>query len=292
MLSGDRTPIIMVPPPTWNPADAQSLYDSFEEGVVEMRPLSEVVSSSADAVPEDDLTYPDAELAAELPPANFEAAQDLMADGDLLSGVLEVPAGIGYSVGNIALTELSYFARRNAVNSRLATQRSSGGIASLLGKVTIDGPPAVTLSSDQGPLGATISNALPEAVTVRVAAQSDGGIEVTGPEDDHARAQLSRRRILLDATASQQGFHTVTLLVTDLEGQPLGSSSTFSVRTAQVSQVIWLIMGAGAVMLFGAIGVRLVRRFRGLAVKPDDEPDPEGRSRPRPEPAQHGSTTT
>jgi hypothetical protein len=40
------------------------------------------------------------------------------------------------------------------------------------------------------------------------------------------------------------------------------------IRSAQVSNVIWVIMGAGVLLLFGAILVRLVRRIRGR----NDEP--------------------
>ncbi len=284
MVTGDRTPIIVVPPPTWDPADADELYDSFAEGVLRIRELSDVVADRSVPLADDALSYPDDELADELPASSFESARSLMADGLVLSGVLDATAGIGYQVGNIALTDLSYFSRRNPMSSRLATERSAGGIADILGKVTIDGPPAVTLSSDEGGFGATIANALTEAVTVRVAATTDGGMELTGPETI-TLAPRSRSRILFAATATRQGIHTVTLRVTDVEGEPLGSATTFSVRTAQVSLLIWLIMGAGAAMLFGAIAVRLVRRLRGHPESSDgsgDEPvhEPGGEAPP------------
>ena len=38
--------------------------------------------------------------------------------------------------------------------------------------------------------------------------------------------------------------------------------ATLPVRSAQVSQVIWLILGVGVGLLFLAIAVRLVRRIR------------------------------
>ncbi len=293
MVSGDRTPIIMMPPPTWNPADTQTLYDSFADGVLNLRPLEELVSVGSGTLADDKLDYPDDELEAELPTANFSSAQGLMRAGAVLSGVLDQPAGIDYSVGNITLTGLSTFSRRNPESSRFATQRSTDGIGDILGKVTIEGPPAVTLSSDQGNLGATLSNGLTEAVTVRVDALADGGIQLEGPERI-TLAPLSRRRILLDATATRQGIHNVTLRVTDVEGTPLGSAATFSVRTAQVSQVIWLIMAAGAVMLFGAIGLRLVRRLRRS--RDPDQPEDDGEAQsdegPAPAPAEHGSPAT
>lgn len=275
MVSGDRSPIIMVPPATWNPAQSQSLYDSFEDGVVRMRTLSDLDDPGAGTIDESALDYPEAEVEAELPATSFASAQDLMDDGMLLSGVLEEPALIGYQVANISLTALSYFSRRDPDSARLATERSAAGITGLLGRITIDGPPSVTLSSDQGDLGATLSNDLPEAVTVRVVALTDGGLQLEGTEPITLAPQ-SRRRVLLGATASRQGNHTVTLSVTDVDGTSLGSSTSFPVRTAQVSLVIWLIMGAGALMLFSAIGVRLVRRLRGMADR--DDPTSEDRA--------------
>ena len=269
MVAGDRTPIIMLPPPSWNPHDAVALYDSFEDGVVRMRTLSDVDDPGAGPVDEEALDYPEDELAAELPPASFDAAGGLLEEGMLLENVLEQPAEIGYQVGNIALTGLSYASRRDPTAARLATSRSTRGVSDVLGMVTIDGPAAVTLSSDQGNLGATVLNGLSEAVTVRVVAATDGGMELQGPETI-TLAPESRRRILLDATASRQGIHSVTLRVTDADGAPLGSTTTFKVRTAQFSQVIWLIMGAGAAMLFGAIAVRLVRRLRRRSAEPTE----------------------
>jgi hypothetical protein len=56
------------------------------------------------------------------------------------------------------------------------------------------------------------------------------------------------------------GVHTVTLQVTNQAGVVLGSSDSFPMRVEQVSRLIWVIIGAGLALLFGAIIVRLVRR--------------------------------
>jgi hypothetical protein len=71
-----------------------------------------------------------------------------------------------------------------------------------------------------------------------------------------------RTTVLLNARTSQLGIHNVTLIVTDVNGTPLGSSDQVPIRAAQVSAVIWLILGTGVALLFGAIAVRLVRRVR------------------------------
>ena len=71
-----------------------------------------------------------------------------------------------------------------------------------------------------------------------------------------------RASVLLEATTRSQGVHNVSLLVTSPSGEPLGARAELPIRSAQVSNVIWLIMGSGAALLFGAIGVRLFRRVR------------------------------
>ena len=69
--------------------------------------------------------------------------------------------------------------------------------------------------------------------------------------------------MLLDRRHPSVGVHNVTLRLTDSTGTPLGSSdSGCPIRSAEVSRVIWVILGAGVVLLFGAIAVRLVRRVR------------------------------
>ena len=54
----------------------------------------------------------------------------------------------------------------------------------------------------------------------------------------------------------------MTLLLTDSDGVPIGSSDSLPIRSNRVSNVIWLILGTGVALLFATIVVRLVRRIR------------------------------
>jgi hypothetical protein len=84
--------------------------------------------------------------------------------------------------------------------------------------------------------------------------------------------------VLLRASTDKLGVHDVTIALADAEGRPLGSSDTVPVRAAQVSRVIWLIIGVAAGLLLLAIVLRLVRRIRGGGSGGDDddpEPDPQ-----------------
>jgi hypothetical protein len=74
--------------------------------------------------------------------------------------------------------------------------------------------------------------------------------------------------VLLTARTDENGIHEVTLVVNDKRGTPLGASTALTIRSAQVSNVIWLFIGIGCALLFGAIGVRLFRRIRNARRAP------------------------
>ena len=71
-----------------------------------------------------------------------------------------------------------------------------------------------------------------------------------------------RTSVRLEATSHDIGVHAVTLRATDESGAPLGSEARFSVRSSNVSTVIWVIMAVGGALLLVAIVIRLVRRIR------------------------------
>jgi hypothetical protein len=130
-----------------------------------------------------------------------------------------------------------------------------------LDAIDLAAPPSVTLASTSGRFSAIVSNELDVPVTVKVKALTDDRLHITGGEavtlPPHGRSS-----VLLNASTHQRGVHTVTLELTSRGGRPLVSAhDTFPMRAEQVSRLIWVIIGAGLVMLLGAIVVRLTRRF-------------------------------
>jgi hypothetical protein len=73
-------------------------------------------------------------------------------------------------------------------------------------------------------------------------------------------APHARTSVLLHATTHQRGVHSVTLELTSADGRELGATDQFPVRSEQVSELIWVIIGAGVALLFAAIAIRLTRR--------------------------------
>jgi hypothetical protein len=228
-----------------------------------LRPVSvdAVSARPAESLTAADLAYTDEDEEAELDATSFSTAQGLLADGDLMAGVLTRQSTLQGQLRDEALTTLSSGHREQPGRAIDSAADAGAFLRDQLGSIRVEAPPSVTLSSETGSLGATVVNELDQAVTVQVQARSDGSLELQ--EQDAMRlAPESRTRILLKITARRLGIHDVRLVVTDQDGNPLGSSDELPVRAAQVSELIWYAIAAGAALLFGAIGVRLVRRVR------------------------------
>jgi hypothetical protein len=181
--------------------------------------------------------------------------------GESLEALLTRNDTVAQAVADRGLVSLSYSSRGRQDAARGSVRRSRRWIQKQLASVRIVAPPRVTLSSASGRFAATLVNELDQPVTVGINAVSDEQMTISGPTTVDIPAG-GRTNVLLNARTGQLGIHNVTLVVTDTEGTPLGSSDTVPIRAAQVSAVIWLILGTGVALLFGAIAVRLIRRVR------------------------------
>lgn len=254
-------------PPQWEAPGSATEAAAFFAGLdglgwFQLVPLASAATEPATPVLAGELVYPDRQIQRELPSDTVSAAAALVTSGVSLQRTLTRNDQIADRVLDVALTSLSYADRSSPRTARVVTERNRGWIADLLGEITITGPPSLTLSSEAGPLPATVTNGLDYPVTVRVVGRGDETITVTGPR----RVRLApgeRVGVILQVSAAALGVHNLQLLITDGDGTPLGGSTNLPVRSAQVGQVIWLIIGLGVSLLFAAIVVRLVRRVRG-----------------------------
>ena len=275
LLTPGRRPLVVLMPPQWEADDASAFFTGLDTSWIDQTTVRDAISRTGRAVPVGDLTYPEAQLRRELGPASFEVFDDLVAAGDTLQNLLTRNSGVATTVTDQALAGLSYGARDVPLAARAEMRRSTATIEAELAKVEISAGPGVTLSSSDGGFAAVITNGLDEPVTVGVVASSAGnGIEIAPVEPVEVAAD-SRATIVLDAHANRAGVSNVTLQLTDVEGNVLGASDTLPIRSAQVSKVIWLILGTGLGLLFLAIIGRLVRRVR-RATRLDGEADQPG----------------
>lgn len=273
---GTDDPVIAVLPAEWNPAgDSTAFFDGLHKRWLQPTSIDgATLTSVAQEVQPTRLRYPDAELESELPRRTFAAVDGLRQSGSVLQSVLSHNNAVATTVLDDALTSASYTARGGGGGA--AAERTRASIDAQLRTVTVEAPPSVTLASDRGKFNATVVNGLDQDITVKVRSVADNGMTISAPRKLDIPAH-GRTGVLLTAKATTNGVHTVILRLTDTGGVPLGSQTSFPIRTAQVSRIIWLFIGCGIGLLFTAIVVRLVRRLRSgtRSADPESDTDPD-----------------
>jgi hypothetical protein len=260
LLFHDGAPVLLQVPESFAPDSPASFWEGLTD--VPWLELTDTASLPAgEPLAGSALDYPAAEELRQLDPDNFTVAQQLIARGATLDNVLPGTDTVADQTVVEALTSLSYSEQSQALESRLATGRSVTWIQHRLDKVRIRAPRGVTFSSNAGEFAPTVTNRLDEPVRVQLRAVSLGAVEVED-SDVIELAPGGRQTVFLAARATAPGVQYVRVQVTDVDGTPLGAAQRVAIRSAEVGEVIWLILGTGVGLLFLAIAIRLVRRVR------------------------------
>lgn len=261
LANRDSAPLVVTLPTVWGGDDATSFFEDLEQSWLEVVPVADVAGRSARGLPASSLAYTDDDIEVELPASGFALAREASARATVLEQVLELQTAIEAQVRDEVLVTLSERHRRRPGLAARAAERVEEEIDAELGKITVEAPSAVTLSSDSGKLGATLVNGLDQPVTVRLDALTDsdltltgGGVRTLGPG--------ARSVVRFEATTTQPGLHRLRLVVATVDGVPLGSNAELPIRAARVSALIWIAMAVSALVLFGMIGYRLPGQIR------------------------------
>jgi hypothetical protein len=265
LLTTGQPPLVVTLPTTWAPTSTVGFFGGLDVPWLNLTTVDDISTRTARQVDPDRLSYPRSQSAAELDAIDFAAAADLTQAGDTLQNLLTLNDQVGGAVRDEAMTDLSYASRRDPGATRASASDSRGWIEERLRSVQVAAPKAVILSSGSGRFSATVTNSLDEPVTVRLEARTDPELRVSVPDRNVEIGPGARSTVLLNATSEAVGVRNALLILTDSEGNPLGSSDAVPIRSNQVSNVIWLIIGTGLALLFGTIVVRLFRRVRTAA---------------------------
>lgn len=295
----DTAPLVVTLPTVWRGEDAASFFTDLEQPWLEVVPFGDVAAGTPKGVPAASLTYTDDDVAEELDATAFTAANRAGEAATLLEQVVIPVTTIEAQVRDELLVTLSEQHRDRPGLAVAAADRVRESLRADLAKITIEAPPAVTLSSDSGPLGVTLVNGLDQPVEVQVQVRTDGELTLSGGGVRRLGPQ-ARSVVRFEATTSRAGVHNVRLAVTSLDGVPLGASDQLPIRAARVSALIWIVMALGALVLFGMIGYRLPGQIRArraelaaadreAAQQPDPGPTDQPHDTGAPEPTAPGA---
>ncbi|MFW6773144.1 DUF6049 family protein [Nocardioides sp. CPCC 205120] len=280
-------PPVVVLPSAWDPGASASPTAGLGTGWLQAVPLSELASGDLPtAQPEDVVTDAGAET---LPADVFDRGQHLLVRGARLDEILPDTDAVRGQVEREAAVLLSYAHRNDVARTRESTQAAVTQIESLLGEVTVEGPPSVTLASESGRFSVRVVNGLEQPVVVELrGAEGDSvTLEESGPVELPPGGTAT---VLLSATLDYIGVFDAQVRVTDAEGVPLGASTTVPLRSTAVSDVIWIVIVVAFVLLVGT-SYLFVRRRRAAArrLAADETPEPAA---PAAEPADERTGST
>ena len=190
----------------------------------------------------------------------YDTARTTLDQGRVLQSVLAGNSTLRPQLFTEVAGNASYTAAQDPFGAQARMASTSRWVTDNLQGVDLAAPESVTLAGSSGRFAAIVSNTLDVPVTLEVRAVGDPTMTITGGEKIQL-APHAQTSVLLKASTEVSGVHNVTLQLTNHAGQPLGPQDTFPLRAEQVSRLIWVIIGAGLVMLLAAIVARLTRRF-------------------------------
>lgn len=187
----------------------------------------------------------------------LEAAADIVAKGSALSSVVPQSDAVDDARAQDVASVLGVRWRADPAAATTIARTLARDAGSELNKITIKGPPSVTLSSSKGGFPVTIRNGTDEAIRVGVALDSSNPALTVPDVKPVDIAAGERRTLTVDIELGRQNTTSLTAQLTSTEGNTIGQPTQFNVRSSKIGVVLWVAMGLAGLLVLAA----LVRRF-------------------------------
>lgn len=263
-----RADAITMVDPRWNPGTqwaAGDLSAAFEAPFTSGTSLESILTRP--------LTTYDGKVAVArdrpLGRAQLQAAASIVARGSALSSVIPQSDAVDDSLAQDVASVLGIRWRTNPGTGTAIAERLAKDAGAELRKITIEGPPSVTLSSSKGGFPITIRNGTDEAIRVGVSLDSSNpalSIPDVKPIDIDAG---ERRTLTVDVDLGRQKTTSVTARLKSTDGKAIGQPAEFNVRSSKIGAVLWVAMGLAALLVLAALVRRFSRRRFRTRVAPE-----------------------
>lgn len=249
----------VVLPADWDPAGADLPIPDRPSVAIDPLPLTSAQPATLTELQPDQVVVEAPESVT--PASSVRDARTFLRDGQRLDRVLPDTDAVAPRVAREAVVNLSYADRAGLEEARAASEAGSEEIDALLDQISVEVAQGITLASESGKFNASVTNGLDQPIQVVVEGSGAEGVTITTSDPITLPAGGSTT-VLLDLRIERLGVHEVEVRVTDTDGVPLGTPAEVPVRSAAVSEVIWLVIGGGFLVLVLASSLWLRRRRR------------------------------
>ena len=285
--------IVVAPPRRWNPPAglaSELLNETVSAPWLKPVSLSQLATTKHPAGQVNARQAPAAVSPAELSKTMLSQVRDLDQQVRLMKSIQTSPdSGLDYGMAAVAAVESSAWRAAAAPGrkARLSSRQLSGYLTGQESKLTIIGPPRITLAGLKGPVPVSISNGLPYAVKVRLEVGPSRGISVKSQPPPTIVPPGQQQIKKVEITAANVGSTTLTLRLVTPQGAAFPAQTTVIIQATHYGTLAEVIIGAALavfVLTSAARGFRRGRRAR-RDKSPESDPGsgagPEADRRPR-----------
>lgn len=246
------------------------LASAFSAPLVQPVSLDSVLTRSLETY---DGSVPSSAKARPISREQLEAATQIVTRGRILSSISaddnRVDLGLARAVAESVAVRWR-LDRTTGMTIASALARTTGAE---LDKITIEAPPAVTLSSSKGGFPLTIRNDTDTAISIGVDLDSSNPALAIPPVEAVEVAAGERRTLTVQVDLGSQRTTFLTAHLMSSDGQTVGAATTFKVSSSSISTVLWVAMGAAGVLVLIALARRFHRRRNGSTPEPLTDDD-------------------
>lgn len=189
----------------------------------------------------------------------LQATADLLRTGSTLTSIMPDKEGAAAGYSRDAAEVIGVRWRQHAQTGVTIARARARAAGTDLGKVTIEGPPSVTLSSSSGGFPLTITNGTTHDIRIGISIDSSNpALTIPGVKPVEVGAG-ERHTVTVSIDLRNQNTTYLTASLISGNGETIGvPTKSFKVRSSKVGAVLWVAMGLTVALVL----VALFRRFR------------------------------
>jgi Family of unknown function (DUF6049) len=278
--------VVVAPPRRWNPPAglaSELLSETVNAPWLKPVSLSRLATAKHPAGQVNDRQAPAAVSPHELSKPMLSQVRDLGQQVKLLKSI-HASSGSALNYGMYAVAAVESAAWRGGGNAgaqgEALVQQLAGYLNTQESKLTIIGPPRITLAGLKGPVPVSISNGLPYPVKVRLEVGPSRGISVKSQPPPTIVPPGQQQIKKVEITAANVGSTTLTLRLVTPQGVAFPAQTTVIIQATHYGILAEVIIGAAAAVFVLTLAARGFRRGRRARREKSSESDPGSEAEP------------